>query len=338
MPRSPEQFMRPQGVKTEVWGRQLEALEQEREGIEEHRQEAHRMVSDLLTEQARILVLDFSEGMSGLEKLKDGRMRDAIRERQAGGIMASHADFFRDALGFDPSDERVDVWKVYEDPKRTGIPYPDVWFATGGPAMPSELHPGNETENTPWLQRAVDAMQELEKAKVPGLAVCLGHQLWEHSQGAVVGRRHPQREFGTVRLQGTPFAQEMQMLVGILDDEGGIDISASHNEAVMTPPVNRNLEVIALNSYSDYQGAVHALGPGERSVGEAIEADEFVLSIQNHPEVMAILLAALRELRAPAMRKEGLKPEEMIFHQTPEARKIFLRFLEVAARRVNKRT
>ena len=338
MSRGPEQFIRPRAVQTEVWDRQLEALEREREGIEEHRLEAHRMVTDLLTEQARILVLDFSQGSSGLDRLKDARMRDAVRERQADGVMESHADLFRAALGFDPGDSRIDIWKVYEDPERTGIPYPDVWFATGGPAMPSELHPGNETENTSWLERAVSAMKELEKAKVPGMAVCLGHQLWEHSQGANVGKRHPQREFGTVRLQGTPFAQELQLLVGILDDQGGVEISASHSEAVITPPQGRNMEVIALNRYSDYQGAIHGLGPAERPVREAVEEDEFVLSIQNHPEVMAIFLTALRELRAPAMRKEGLKPEEMIFHQTPEARKLFLRFLEVAARRMNKRT
>lgn len=338
MPRNAEQFMRPHGVETEIWGKQLEALEQEKAGIEEHRREAHKMVRNLLTERARILVLDFSEGASNVEQLQDSRMIDAVRERQAGGQMESHADFFRDALGFDPGDPRVDIWKVYEDPERTNIPYPDVWFTTGGPAMPSELHPGNETENTPWLKRAVVALRELEQLKVPGMAVCLGHQLWEHSQGAVVGKRHQQREFGTTQLQATQFAKELQLLVGFFDDQGAVDISASHSESVITPPSGKNLEVVALNNYSDYQGAIHGLGPSERPVREAVEADEFVFSIQNHPEVAAILLAALRELRAPAMRKEGLKPEEMIFHQTPAARKIFFRFLEVAARRMNKRT
>ncbi|MEK7084127.1 MAG: hypothetical protein AAB932_02760, partial [Patescibacteria group bacterium] len=246
-------------------------FEIERESIEEHREEAKRIIADQLTRDARILVLDVSQGGFDPNKVANKQLVNRVMETQYGKAgTTSHGEIMRRMLGFEPDDPRVTVWDVANDPDRTDIPYPDAWVGTGGPAMPSELDPGNETKNTKWLQRTADAMQELSRANVPGVAICLSHQLWEYGRGARVGKRHPQRQFGTARLRATEEGKRLQLLYGFWDDTGEVDISASHSEGVITPPPEGNFQVLAVDDYSDYQVAVHPLRK-DQPIEEAIE-------------------------------------------------------------------
>lgn len=209
--------------------------------------------------------------------------------------------------------------------------------------MPSELHPGNETENTNWLRRAVAAINTLKQAHVPGIAVCLGSQLTEHEAGADVGpitppwRDKPQREFGTVQMQATETGRQLQLLYGFWDDSGNVDISASHSEGVRTPTQKPGVEVIAFNSYSPFQGFAHPTREGQ-SVLEADQEDELVVSLQNHPEILALYLEMLRHVRGEKMRAEDLQPETMLYRNTPAARTMWHNFIELAGRRTKKRS
>lgn len=327
----PEEYI-PEGIREE----QLAEFEKERRSIEEHRVEAKRMVHDLLTRDARILVLDLAqEGGASPRDISDERVLEEFKRRQFGGGEMTHGSIFRNILGIDPDDPRVTVWDVPKEPERKNLPFPDVWITTGGPAMPSELD--RETENTEWLRRAISAQKELAKAGVPGVAVCLGHQLWEYSRGAKVGKVRPVREFGTAQLRATEAGKDLQLLYGFWDEKGEVEISASRIEGVITPPQEGEFKVLAVNDYSGYQAAVHSLRP-DQPIEEAAQEDLVVLSIQHHPEIMAIYLEVLRHLRADAMRQEGLNPDQMIFKDTPKARNVWLRFIELAARRIRKRS
>lgn len=327
-------------IPEKIRDQQLQALENDRLDIERHVEEAKRRVRALLRRDARILVMDLSQGGATPTVVGDDQAFAELQRTQfGGGDRTNHGEILRRLLGFDPDDPQVTIWDIAKDPHRNDLPYPDAWDAfitTGGPAMPSELRPDHTTANTVWLQRAVGAMEALKHARVPGLAICLGHQLWEHSQGAQVGRLRPQREFGTVNVTLSPLADEIQLLVGVRDSEGVLSISASHSEGVIVPPQNRGVEVIAFNEYTGYQGAVHSLREGA-SVIEADHADELVLSLQNHPEITAMYLEVLRHIRGEKIRAEGLPLDDMVFSKTPEARKIFLNFIELIARRNAKR-
>ncbi len=144
------------------------------------------------------------------------------------------------------------------------------------------------------------------------------------------------REFGTVEMEATAAGKDLQLLYGFWDDAGKVDVSASHSEGVIKSSKNSDMHVIACNDYSEFQGFARPLRKGQ-TVEEADKEDELVVSLQNHPEITAMLLSVLRNLRADAMRSEGMRPEEMIFRDTPKARTIWKNFIEMVARRAQKR-
>jgi GMP synthase-like glutamine amidotransferase len=333
-------------IPRKIRAQQLEQFDVEAKSLEAHVAEAKRIARQVLTRDSHILIMDLSGGGFDPAKVEDDDLVRLIQERQFGGGKITHGEILRHMLGFDPNDTRVTIWDVVHDPDRSNLPYPeafDAWTTTGGPAMPSELHPGNETENTHWLRRGVAAINELKRARVPGVAVCLGSQLTEHEAGADVGpvtppwRKKPQREFGTVQMQGTPVGRRLQLLYGFWNDEGTVDISASHSEGVRKPSARPNVEVIAFNAYSPHQGFAHPLREGQ-SVEEADAEDELIVSLQNHPEVLALYLEMLRYLRGEKMQAEGLKPKKMLYRDTPKARKMWHNFIELAGRRTRKRS
>lgn len=330
---------KPERISDKVWGKNVENFEVSKENVQREREEAHRFIESELRHRARILVLDVGQDAvkDVLAQINDRKITQLARDTQFGRGNIGNAEEFRHVMGFDEDETQVDVWKVFDKDRRlSDIPYPDAWIMTGGPAMPSELEPGHETENTEWMQRAVRAVNELKKAGVPGMAVCLGHQLWEHAQGARVGQLKPQREFGTVQLHKRPEADDLQLLYGFFDDQGKVQIGASHSESVITPPSRKEIQVVAFNSYTPYQAAAHPLREGQ-SVAEADAEDELVLSTQLHPEITPVLLHAIRQVRADTMTQEGLEPEKMVFSDTPEARRVWNNFLELVARRMKKR-
>ncbi len=316
---------------------QQSALHAERHSVTLQRKAAAELISDTLPDNARILILDLS-GSAGIDlsTVPDVQLVRDLQSLQFGGKIATGGNMFRHIMGFKPDDERVTVWNLAQDPHRTAIPRPDFWLATGGPAMPSELDPGNETSNTIWLRRAVTVMQELQTMRTPGFAACLGHQLWSYSQGARVGKLQPQREYGTVTIQATDIGRQLGLFKDVWDVEGGLAISASHSESVLTPPRVDGMEIIAGNGYSSFQGAAYPLRPGQ-TIAEAEAEGNLVVTLQNHPEVLAHYLHAMRFARGEKMRAEGLSPETMVFQNTPEARNLWLNVITMVADLAGKR-
>lgn len=313
---------------------QAEQLALERESLAQYRAAAMQRVRNLPPD-ARILILNLAPVLFDPAQVGDDALVHDLIEHQFGGTFSSK-QFYRHMLGFGADDPRLTVWTPATDGDLDLTQLPDIWITTGGPAMPSELHPGNETPNTPWLRRAVNAMQLLQEKHVPGIAVCLGHQLWEYSQGAEVGRVRPQREFGTVTLNATDAGREFPLLSGVWNNSGQTDIMASHSEGVITPPPNPNVQVLASNDYSGYQMALHPLREGQ-TAAEATAAGEWVLSLQNHPELLALYSVTVGRLRAAAMRAEGLDPDAMVFRDTPAVRNLWLNVLDFVAVRATSR-
>lgn len=314
----------------ELREKQREEFERERETVEKHVAEAKRMVGDMLARDANILIMDVSQGGSAQpDQFTDPDLLEHVREVQFGGATElSHGAILRHLLGFDPDDPRVTIWDVAKDPDRNDLPFPDVMTGTGGRAMPSELQPGKETENTHWLRRAADAQQHFAALGVPGKFFCLTHQLFAEGRGAEVGKHRAEREFGTV---------PMQVLFGYNDPE--LMMSASHSEEVIQPPIGNpgeNFHVIAMNDYSDMQGFLYPAKP-EKHVADAVPENEYIVTLQNHPEIMASYLAALGDIRAEKIRSEGLDVKQMLFQDTPKARTIFLRLIELWARQLEKK-
>lgn len=320
---------------------QLEEFEREAASLEAHVAEAKRLAAGLLTRDARILMLDISQGFGPppamIEQLGGDELLRLTLERQFGGSdSAQHAEIFRFLLGVEKGDERFTVWDIAKEPDLKGLPYPDVWLMSGGPAMTSELDPGKETANTRWLRRAVEAVQELQQARVPGLAVCLGHQVSSRAMGAKIGRA-AQREFGTVKMEGTEVGKGLSLLAGFWDDKGLVDVSASHVEQVTSIPEEAELQIVTFNEYSALQGFAKALREGQ-SVEEADAEDELMVTLQNHPEILGLLLRVIGNMRGEALREEGIEPLDHIYRDTPQARVMFLNFIKLASRRLEKRT
>ena len=157
-------------------------------------------------------------------------------------------------------------------------------------------------------------------------------------EGAQVGRTGGgKREYGTPAITAHDIAKEIQVLQGFWDEQDTANVSASHSEGVLALPDRSNIEVIAWNSYMPIQGTAHSSREGQ-SMQEADAADELVVTLQNNPEVIARWLETLRRVRGSDMQKEGLDIHNMLFHNTEQARSIWMRFLELTQRRLEKRS
>lgn len=314
---------------------QLKEFEIEIASFKRHREKSKQIIKDQMPKSAKVLILDVSQGAFIPKAVNDDGLCALVQEFQCGGGPINHGSAFRSLLGFDFDDERCVSWDVAAEPDKENLPNPkdiDAFIVTGGPAMPSELHPGNETKNTYWLQKSVQAMKTLAEHKVPGAVFCLGHQLWNHAMGAKVGRLKEVREFGTVSLKIQDQGKDLNLLKDMANEKGTFKVNSSHSEAVITPVDYDGMEVILSNDYSEFQGAAFPLTKGQ-NLQEADAQDQLVISIQNHPELMALCMEVLRRLRRDAIRNEGFDIDRMVFRNTPRARNIFLNFLEMVSRR-----
>ncbi len=335
------EIKKPEGYSSEFWEKQKTELAAEIETIERHREEARRFVADQLARDAHIFVMDLG-GVQDPRKGGDEELSRRAKEFQfAGSDRTTYGSAIRDFMGFEKGDDRVKIWEAFRNQEidLSSLPYPDVWVTTGGAYMPSELDPGNETENTPWLKRVVEVMNKLKQARVPGLAICLGHQLFQRSEGATLGKvGGGTREFGTPDLypDEAGLGKQIQLLQGFWDDGGSTPMSASHSEGIITPSSKDNIQVVAWNDYFPHQGYAHPLREGQ-GVLEADQDDELVVSLQNHPDIVAHWLHVIKIIRGDAMEQEGLDPKEILLRNTAEARRIWMNLLELTARRQRKR-
>ena len=306
---------------------QMRQLALERESVLRHLDEARRRVNDLLSGNVRVLILDLAHRDIMKEDFRDRALRHELVELQFGAEDYRHGAMFRHMLGFSPDDPRVEIWNVASDPDRKHQPLPDLWIATGGPAMPSELS-GPVTANTLWMRAAMRAMGTLGKVGIPGIAVCLGHELWSLHHGATMDQ--VRGEVGTVDLQATAKGRSTQLLNEWWDDTGYGRIAAHHSEQATSMPPGS--EVLAWNRACDYQAVGWPL-VGHSSVATADETDQLVVSIQNHPELLARLLEALRYVPDASLAARGMNIHATIFDDTPRARQIWLRAIQLLARR-----
>src|SRR3989338_171111 len=330
---------KPEGYSPEFWQGQKAEFAKEAQAIERLREETKRFIRDQLTQDARILVFDLA-GVQSPEQVGDEDLARQAREFQFGGVeRATYGESIRQFLGFEERDPRVTIWEAAANQRidRRSLPYPDIWVTSGGEEMRWELGRGKETGNTEWLRRVVGVMKELRKARVPGLAICLGHQLWQYMEGAKVGPvGGGRREFGTPELYPAGIGEELQLLQGFWDERKATPMAASHSEGVRLPSKKEGVRAIAWNDYMKHQGFAHPLRKGQ-DVREADIEDELVVSLQNHPDVATHWAQVIKLVRGEAMMMEGLDPASILLKATPEAKKIWLNLLELTARRLKKR-
>ncbi len=334
-----------EGTSKEIKKQQIYEFEQEVSALETHRTEAQALAKEALSREARILIFDFTKGRSfldrpGADKL-DASFCSALQEWEYGGASSmNRASSLVSLLGMNPNashEPRVVVWDVFNEPSRT-ILYPiDAWITTGGSPMVTELFQGNETEHTEGLSRAARIMSALCGRGIPGLALCLGHQLLFHTLGGEVKEVSPAREFGTVLVEKSPDYPDIhfRMLEGVWKNETAFKIGAYHAQAIAKLPLSGAVRLLGFNAYSPYQMFAHPLQ--KKSLRSAEESDELVISIQNHPEMTAFYLKAVSMLQADELAKEGFRLEDMVFSSTPHARRMFLNFIKLVGRRVQKR-
>lgn len=326
-------------IPEEIRDEQIREFQNEQITFAKHRQDAAQLVANELPQDARILILDTSQGAFIPAQVGDDKLVDLVVESQFGGGPITHGSAFRALLGCEQDDPRVVIWDCFKNPEGKGLPALDTidaFITTGGPAMPSELIPGHETQNTHWLRAVVSKLDELKNAKIAGANFCLGHQLWNFTLGAEVCRVKPQREFGTVKMRLTAEAKKLQLLQNIADADDTFLISSSHSEAVKRPADYDGAKVLVENDYFDFQGFAFPLIPGT-PLEEADAKDELIISFQNHPEMLGLCLEVLRRLRRDAIKAEGLPIDRMIFRDTPTVRRLFLNFIQMAARRAKRR-
>jgi GMP synthase-like glutamine amidotransferase len=311
---------------------QLEQFALEAESVQDHIREARRRVHDQVPTNAHLLIIDLSGRDFEDRDFRNPRLRHEILELQYGCPEPICGESFRHMCGFEPGDHRVEIWHVKSDPDRI-YRLPDTWIATGGDAMPSELVYGGP--NADWLKKAVQAMQTLTALKVPGVAICLGHQLFNFSCGGRVGQFRPEREIGTVSLSASSTWQP-RLLHDFWDDHGTMQIAAVHSESVYERPAVRGAAHIATNRYCPYQGGAFKLDP-DIPLREADATDQITVTIQNHPELLARYLQLLRDIWYEPCMTEGVDLDTMVFGNTPRARTLWLQVVEMLGRRAIKR-
>jgi GMP synthase-like glutamine amidotransferase len=334
-----------EGTSKEIKKQQIRELEQEVSALATHRTEAKALAKESMPREARILIFDFTKGRSfldrpGSDKL-DASFLSAVQEWEYGGASSmSRASSLVSLLGMNPNaqnDPRVVVWDVFNEPSRT-ILYPiDAWITTGGSPMVTELLPGMETEHTEGLSRAARIMSALCDRGIPGIAICLGHQLLFHTLGGEIKEVSPVREFGTALVEKSPDYPDInfRMLEGVWKNETAFKIGAHHRQSVAKLPLSGAVRLLGFNAYSPYQLFAHPLQ--KKSLRSAEENDELVISIQNHPGMTAFYVKAVSMLKADELVKEGFCLEDMVFSSAPRARRMFLNFIKLVGRRVQKR-
>lgn len=157
------------------------------------------------------------------------------------------------------------------------------------------------------LQYVARARRWLREGK-PLFGVCHGHQILARAAGGHVGRNPAGWELGNVRVSLTAAGRMCPLFAG---NGPELNFLESHQDAVLGVPAGA--QVLAANDHTPVQ----ALAYGPRQ-----------FSVQFHPEFSPEILRALwRDREKP----EGFDPAPALesAQPTPEARKLFARFLDL---------
>jgi len=234
--------------------------------------------------------------MPPLLLIQTGEAPDPLRTRFGG-----FADWFRDAMRLQPTQMRV----VRVD---AGEPLPapaEIAGAviTGSAAM--------VTERARWSEHAAGWIRDAMDAETPLFGVCYGHQLMAHALGGTVGWLPAGREIGTESVTRLGSGEAP----GLHELPSSFPAQTTHRQSVLEPP--RGAEVLARSQRDPHQLLRYAPN---------------VLSSQFHPEFTPDFMRAYIEVRADALRDEGVDPEALLaaVRETEAARLLLERFARAA--------
>jgi GMP synthase (glutamine-hydrolysing) len=230
--------------------------------------------------------------MTSLLLIQTGDAPDALRNRFGG-----FADWFRDAMRLRPGQMRVvrvDAGETLPEPRE--VPGAVI---TGSAAM--------VTERSDWSERTAEWIRDAMATETPLFGVCYGHQLMAHALGGTVGWLPAGREIGT------------EFVTRLLPDEasGPGDLPAvfpaqtTHRQSVLEPPPGARV-----------------LARSQRDPHQLLRYAPNALSSQFHPEFTPDFMRAYIEVRADALRDEGLDPQALLdrVRETEAARLLLERF------------
>lgn len=213
--------------------------------------------------------------MRSLLLIQTGEAPDPLRARFGG-----FADWFRDAMRLQATQMcvvRVDAGEALPAP--TAIAGAVI---TGSAAMVTERARWSE-HTAGWIRTAMDTA-------TPLFGVCYGHQLMAHALGGTVGWLPAGREIGTESI--TRLCPNDAL--GLRELPAAFPAQTTHRQSVLEPPPGT--EVLARSQRDPHQLLRYASN---------------ALSSQFHPEFTPDFMRAYIEVRADALRDEGLDPDAL---------------------------
>jgi GMP synthase (glutamine-hydrolysing) len=237
--------------------------------------------------------------MHPLLLIQTGEAPDTLRARFGG-----FADWFRDAMRLQATQMRVvrvDAGEALPEPAAIAGA-----VITGSAAM--------VTERAPWSEHTAGWIRDAMDAETPLFGVCYGHQLMAHAFGGTVGWLPAGREIGTESI--TRLSPDDAH--GFRELPSSFPAQTTHRQSVLEPP--SGAEVLARSQRDPHQLLRYAPN---------------ALSSQFHPEFTPDFMRAYIEVRADALREEGLDPDMLLadVRETEAARLLLEHFAHAALTR-----
>lgn len=231
--------------------------------------------------------------------IQTGEAPDALRTRFGG-----FADWFRDAMRLQAAQMRivrVDAGEALPEPAKIAGA-----VITGSAAM--------VTERADWSEHTAGWIRDAMEAETPLFGVCYGHQLMAHALGGTVGWLPAGREIGTESM--TRLSPDDSQ--GLRELPALFPAQTTHRQSVLEPP--RGAEVLARSQRDPHQLLRYAPN---------------ALSSQFHPEFTPDFMRAYIEVRADALREEGVDPDALLaaVSETEAARLLLEHFAHAALNR-----
>jgi GMP synthase (glutamine-hydrolysing) len=194
------------------------------------------------------------------------------------GRFGGFADWFRDAMRLQAGQMRVvrvDAGEHLPEPVEIAGA-----VITGSAAM--------VTERTAWSEQTAGWIRDAMDADTPLFGVCYGHQLMAHALGGTVGWLPAGREIGTEAITRLSPGDAP----GLRELPAAFPAQTTHRQSVLEPPPGAEI-----------------LARSQRDPHQLLRYAPNALSAQFHPEFTPDFMRAYIEVRADALRDEGLDPD-----------------------------